>query len=466
MPLVERLLPVSIPEWRAARRGVWGERRIMQSANYRPLRWSEPLAALAGCADEPYAMALLSDGSANGRWSYVLRQPVATFPSMSAAVAALPRSAAPPADADGALPPFRGGLSGLASYEWGAALEPVSPQVRKSPWPDLAIGLYDRLLAFDHHEGRVWAVGTGATGEIAAQASADAERLLDGPTPPGAAVHATFEPRPRPRPYPDDVAAVVEAICAGEIFQANIARSWEGRLSAGVPFDVLHRVAALSPAPFAGYLRLPKLAVVSNSPERFIRVTASGEAETRPIKGTRTRGRTDSEDRVLAAELLASAKDRAENLMIVDLMRNDLSKVCRVGSVGVESFCALESFANVHHLVSTVRGRLVAGASALDLFAEAFPPGSITGAPKLQAMKVIARHEAPRGPYCGSLFWFGFDGAFDSSVLIRTLAFEEDGIGWRFEARAGAGITADSDPLSEDAETVAKIASIQGALAP
>jgi len=147
-------------------------------------------------------------------------------------------------------------------------------------------------------------------------------------------------------------------------------------------------------------------------------------------------------------------------------MRNDIARACAPGSVAVPSLCALESFANVHHLVSTVTGRLAAGRTALDVFAKSFPPGSITGAPKLQAMAVIARHEPPRGPYCGSLFWAGCDGAFDSSVLIRTLAFTEaaDGI-WRFETRAGGGITADSIPAEEDCESLAKIAAIRAALA-
>jgi para-aminobenzoate synthetase component 1 len=430
----------------------------MQSAGCISLPWHDPVPVLADGADEPYALGFISDGSAKGRWSYVLRRPVTTFTTMADALDALSARPARSAAWHDDLPPFRGGLAGLASYEWSGALEAACPQERTAAWPDLAIGLYDRLLAFDHHEKRVWAIG---------QDVASAEGVaawLGKPHWPARSVRATFEARRRAQPYPDDVACVVEAICAGEIFQANIARTWVGSLEAGTPFDVMRRLADASPAPFAGYLRLPGLALVSNSPERFVRVTSSGHAETRPIKGTRPRGRGAEEDRALAAELLASAKDRAENLMIVDLMRNDLSRVCRIGSVKVDAFCALESFANVHHLVSTVSGRLLPGAKALDLFASAFPPGSVTGAPKIQAMQVIARHEAPRGPYCGSLFWFGFDGAFDSSVLIRTLAFEENDAGWRFEARAGAGITADSDPFAEDAEAVAKIAAIRGAL--
>jgi para-aminobenzoate synthetase component 1 len=186
-------------------------------------------------------------------------------------------------------------------------------------------------------------------------------------------------------------------------------------------------------------------------------------AETRPIKGTRPRGAGPAADAALAQELLGSDKDRAENLMIVDLMRNDLARVCRPGSVEVPRLAALESYANVHHLVSRVHGRLAEGLSAWDAFLAAFPPGSVTGAPKLQAMKIIAGYEPPRGPYCGSLFWAG-DGALEASVLIRTVALEADPGGWRFEARAGGGVVADSDPAAEVAETEAKIGAILRAL--
>ena len=271
----------------------------------------------------------------------------------------------------------------------------------------------------------------------------------------------SFTPLRSAADYRAAVAEVTGRIAAGEIFQANVARAWGGRLAAGArPFDLVEALTQASPAPFAAYFRLPGRAVASNSPERFIAVDAAGQAQTRPIKGTRPRGATPAEDAALAAELSASPKDRAENLMIVDLMRNDLARAAIPGSVAVPELFRLESFANVHHLTSTVTARLSPGASAMDLMAAAFPPGSITGAPKVQAMRVIAGLEPPRGPYCGSMFWAGFDGAFDSSVLIRTAAFVEDAEGWRFETRAGAGIVADSDPVAEDQEAEAKIAAL------
>ena len=194
--------------------------------------------------------------------------------------------------------------------------------------------------------------------------------------------------------------------------------------------------------------------MVSNSPERFLSVGA-GDAltvETRPIKGTRPRGRTARDDARMIAELAASAKDRAENLMIVDLMRNDLSRVCPAGAVAAPELFRVETFPNVHHLVSTVTGRLAPGMGAVDLLRAAFPPGSITGAPKVQAMKVISHLEPPRGPYCGSMFWAGADGGFDSSVLIRTVGLVE------------AGVVADSDPALERRETEAKIDALRRAL--
>jgi para-aminobenzoate synthetase component I len=189
--------------------------------------------------------------------------------------------------------------------------------------------------------------------------------------------------------------------------------------------------------------------IASASPERFLRVEA-GQVETRPIKGTRPRGRTPEEDRARAAELCASAKDRAENVMIVDLLRNDLGRVCQYGSVHVAALCRLESFRYVHHLVSEVRGQLRPECDLADLLRAAFPGGSVTGAPKVRAMEIIAELEpVARGPYCGSLGYLGFDGSMDSNLLIRTFT---QGKGW-LSFSVGGGIIADSDPEREYDET-------------
>lgn len=427
--------------------------------------WRAPEAVLAAFADEPWACAFLSGGGGGrARWSYVMRRPDATLvlppDDPRDPFGALKALLGPPAPRHPDGPPFQGGLAGLAAYELGDRVERLA-LARHSDWPDLAVGRYPALLAFDHERGRVLAIGRDPA--LATEAAAWLEA---GDAPARGDLSARLDPAPAAGDYEAAVAEVVGRIHAGEFFQANIARAWTGRLDAGAPLDLLRRLLASSAAPFAAYLRLPGRALVSNSPERFVSV-AAGEAltvETRPIKGTRPRGRTPAEDGRLAAELAASEKDRAENLMIVDLMRNDLSRVCAPGGVVTPELFRLESFANVHHLVSTVRGTLADGLTAVDLLAAAFPPGSVTGAPKVQAMKTIARLEPPRGPYCGAMLWAGFDGAMDSSVLIRTVALAEDGDGWRFEARAGAGIVADSDPRAERIETEDKIAALLGAL--
>ncbi len=439
----------------------------MRAATILERPWRAPEAVLSAFADDPWTCAFLSGGEGErARWSYVLRDPDETltlaaddtrdpFGAMKALLGP-PRTTRP----DG--PPFQGGLAGLAAYELGDRIEPLN-LARHPDWADLTLGRYPALLAFDHRERRVLAIGPDQAG---ADRAAEWLNMPERSGWSGALVARTDPPTPAGT-YEAAVADVIARIHEGEYFQANIARLWTGRLAGGAtPFDLLARLAGQSAAPFAGYLRLPGRAVVSNSPERFVSVGAGREltVETRPIKGTRPRGATPAEDARLAAELLASDKDRAENLMIVDLMRNDLSRVCSPGAVTTPELFRVESFANVHHLVSTVRGRLAPGLTAIDLLEAAFPPGSVTGAPKVQAMKSIARLEPPRGPYCGAMLWAGFDGAFDSSVLIRTVGLVEDGDGWRYEARAGAGIVADSDPRAERLETEDKIAALLRAL--
>ena len=401
----------------------------MIHAAIQTLPWRDPGDALAPFAEEPHALLF---GGPGEPWTYLLRHPARVLdlgPRDNAfAALAVPHV---PADPDG--PPFQGGWAGLACYELGAQAEPVALP-RHPDWPDLHAGLYLQLLAFDRRQRRVLAVGRGDTSAEARTRAAEAAAWLQASAPPASrAVLAADITASSGPAYEAAVAQVVARIEAGEIFQANVARRWTGRLTPGAaPHDLLRRLAAASPAPLAAYYRLPGRAVVSNSPERFLRVDADGAVEARPIKGTRPRSPDPRIDAALAADLAADPKDRAENLMIVDLMRNDLSRVCRPGSVKAPDLFRLESFANVHHLVSTVTGRLRPGVGPAEVLRAAFPPGSITGAPKVQAMKVIAALEAPRGPYCGSLFW--------------------------------AGLVADSDPRLERLETEAKIDAIRRAL--
>jgi para-aminobenzoate synthetase component 1 len=247
------------------------------------------------------------------------------------------------------------------------------------------------------------------------------------------------------------VRRAVEYIHAGDCFQVNLSQ----RLLCGAtepPLDLYARLRERNPAPFAGYFDLGDFVVLSASPERFLRIE-DGLVQTRPIKGTRPRGATPEEDENRRAELLRSAKDRAENVMIVDLLRNDLGRVCAYGSVEVTALCQLETYRTVHHLVSEVRGRLRPGLGAVDLLRAAFPGGSVTGAPKVRAMEIIAELEpTARGPYCGALGYVGFDGAMDTNILIRTITA---GKGW-LQFPVGGGVVADSDPEAEYAETLHK----------
>ncbi|HEY5629499.1 MAG TPA: anthranilate synthase component I family protein [Candidatus Limnocylindrales bacterium] len=245
----------------------------------------------------------------------------------------------------------------------------------------------------------------------------------------------------------------------GEIYQANLTRRLETTFNQD-PWPLFRRLRTGDPALFAGFLDLgrdprtgARRALLSASPEPFLSVDAHGYVSTDPIKGTRPRGKTRDEDRDLARELLASRKDQAENVMIVDVLRNDLGRVCVPGSVRVPRLLRLERTASVQHLVTTVTGRLAPGKDAFDLLAAAFPGGSITGAPKIRAMEVIERLEpVRRGPYCGTMLWLGADGRMGSSILIRTFVAD----GTRLTLHVGGGITWRSDPQDEWDETVTK----------
>ena len=413
--------------------------------------WRDPLAVAAGLRGRDGALALLSDGGPLGRRSFVAAHPDWT-------------------GGEGGLdllrdPALARGVVGLYAYDAGA--RPATGP-RSAVWPDLVLARYPAMLVFDHQQRTVAVTGRGADASAAARAADAAEAWLadaaDPPDPPPPA--PSLAPEAPPEAYLAAVADVVARIAAGELFQANIARAWRGELRPGAdPFDVLLRLAGRAAA-YGAFWRLGDRALVSNSPELFLTFDpASGRIETRPIKGTRPRDPAPDRDAALAAELAASAKDRAENLMIVDLMRNDLSRAAAPGSVAVGRLFEIESHPTVHHLVSTVTATAAPTTGPADLLAATFPPGSITGAPKHQAMKVIAAHEPPRGPWCGSLFHIDDDGGLTASVLIRTVSFERSGEGWRFRTLAGAGIVADSDPASELDETEVKILALREALA-
>jgi para-aminobenzoate synthetase component 1 len=378
------------------------------------------------------------------------------------------------------LPPFQGGAAGLLGYELGRSLEQL-PAARCDEFavPALALGLYDVVVAIDHQASRAWVVSQGFPELEPARRRQRAERrlaeflrLLQSPPPPldpGPANPSMAIPRAQLAPQfplpgfanltsnfsrPDYLRAVrrvVDYIVAGDVFQVNLGQRLLHPARDGSPALYL-RLRQRNPAPFAGYFDLGQFQVVSASPERFVQVRGD-QVETRPIKGTRPRSGDPATDRHVAAELRASAKDRAENVMIVDLLRNDLSRVCRPESVCVSRLCDVETYAHVLHLVSTLRGRLREGRRPLDLLRAAFPGGSITGAPKVRAMEIIAELEpTARGAYCGALGYLGFDGAMDLSILIRTITA---GRGW-WQAPVGGGIIAASVAEQEYQETLDK----------
>ena len=419
----------------------------------RPLPWRDPLAVACGLRERDGAAALLSDGGPLGRRSFVAAEPDRVHVGEAAAGLDLL-----------ADPDWSRQTIGLFAYDAGA--RPATGP-REPAWPDLMLARYPAVLVFDHAGETLTAVGRGASRAAAAAAADRAEAWLAGAiappqTPPPA---DAFPPEAAPAAYEAAVADVVARIAAGELFQANIARAWSGELRRGAdPFDVLARLAGRAAA-YGAWWRVGDRALVSNSPELFLTFDpADRRIATRPIKGTRPRDPDPARDAALAAELAASAKDRAENLMIVDLMRNDLARAAAPGSVRVDRLFEVETLPTVHHLVSTVAATARPEVGAADLLRATFPPGSITGAPKHQAMKVIAGHEPPRGPWCGALFHLD-EGRLTASVLIRTAAFERQGESWRWRTLAGAGIVADSDPAAELAETDAKIRALREALA-
>ena len=429
----------------------------------RTLAWTPPMTAARALAHRDGALCLLSDPGLPGSRSFVAADPdrvqiedrrdAGLFDALSSTDVAAG---------------FDAGVVGLAAYDAGAR---AATGPRASVWPDLILARYPALLVFDHDAARLQAIGWGED-DAAAQAACDrAETWLDQAaalppvsTPPPPA--ADLIPDAPDAAYVEAVAAVVGRIRVGDLFQANIARAWTATLTPDAdPFDVFARLTCDGGAPFGAFWRIGDRALVSNSPELFLTLeAATGRVETRPIKGTRARDADPLRDAANAADLIASDKDRAENLMIVDLMRNDLSRVCTPGSVVVERLFDLESLPTVHHLVSTVTGALEPGRDVADLLEACFPPGSITGAPKHQAMKVIAAHEAPRGAWCGSLFVLDEVADLSASVLIRTAAFERIEGRWRVRTQAGAGIVADSDPASELRETEIKISALRRAL--
>jgi para-aminobenzoate synthetase component I len=358
------------------------------------------------------------------------------------------------------LPPFQGGAAGFFSYDLGRGLETLPASGRDNPdMPDMAVGIYDQVLTFDHHKNQAWMITHASNYHDARKKQDYILGLIANPPRilPFQDAALDWQSNFEADEYTAAVEKIIAYIKAGDIFQANLAQRFEATLPPDFDaFSHYLRLREVNPAPMAAFMNCGDVKIASASPERFLSVKGRA-VETRPIKGTQPRSGDPELDLKYREKLEASEKDHAENTMIVDLLRNDLSKVCTATSIEVEDLCRLESFASVHHLVSTIRGRLKSGKNALDLLRACFPGGSITGAPKIRAMEIIEELEAVRrGPYCGAMAYIGFDGTMDSAILIRTLVYQ----GRSVSLSAGGGITAGSDADQEYQETFDKAEAI------
>jgi para-aminobenzoate synthetase component 1 len=458
---------------------------------------TRPIDAAEGFRDLP-GLALLESArpGRNARWTYLTADPVAVLetpaggPDPFVVSRRLLGRMDPARLADPAAPPFTGGLAGYLGYDLGHLLERLpSISLDDQGLPPLRLALHDWVVAWDRRTGTAWMAGRAVDGDVRrlARRLDDVHARLTTPrtADPRAADARGAEARDAEardaadaaplafrsglsrEAYEARVEAIRQHIAAGDIYQANLTRRLETAFD-GDPWARYRRLRTGDPSLFSAYLDLgpspetgrPR-ALLSASPEPFLSLDATGVVATDPIKGTRPRGRDRAEDRALACELLASAKDRAENVMIVDVLRNDLGRVCLPGTVRVPRLCRLERTAAVQHLVSTVTGQLAPGRDAFDLLAASFPGGSITGAPKIRAMELLEGLEpVRRGPYTGALGWIGPDGAMQTSILIRTFVAD----GRRLTLHVGGGITWGSDPAAEWEETVAKARGPLGAI--
>ncbi|MGY4422014.1 para-aminobenzoate synthetase component 1 [Bradyrhizobium sp. JR6.1] len=378
---------------------------------------------------EPFSTYLVADGQANWNGAAVTGDPWAVLRSLLARY----REAHRPD-----LPPFQGGAAGFLAYDLNRTLERLpATSIAGLGLPQSILHFYDVVVSFDHRDHRCWIVSTGWPEQDSARRTERACRradefasLLAKPRLPRIIMPSTaggWDSNFGREGFIAAVQRVIELILAGDIFQANIAQCFSARVSPLFdPLTFYCQLRSSNPAPFAAFLRYDKLTIASSSPERFLKLDGR-QVETRPIKGTIARSANSDEDRRRAEILLASQKDHAENIMIVDLLRNDLSRVCTDNSIEVAALCNVESYASVHHLVSVVRGALAADQDAVSLLRACFPGGSVTGVPKVRAMGIIADIEkVAREVYCGSIGFIGFNGHMDTNIAIRTVMIDDN----------------------------------------
>jgi para-aminobenzoate synthetase component 1 len=365
------------------------------------------------------------------------------------------------------LPPFQGGVAGFFSYDLCHPLDGILCDKKDFDFPQVGVGFYDVVISFDHLKQKAWVISSGLPEENLIEREKKAKQRLNdilkrlciasedkisegfNKTIPQEAIKASF----KKEEYCELIKTVINYIREGDIFQANISQRFMVHLKNQLtPYQLYCKLRAINPAPFSAYLNFKELVIASASPERFIKLDEK-TVEARPVKGTRPRGKDNKEDKMYAQALMQSEKDRCENVMIVDLMRNDLARACEDHSVKVSKLCGLESFRSVHHLVSVVNATLKHDLHATDLLKSTFPGGSVTGAPKIRAMQIIDELERNnRGPYCGSIGFIGFDGSMDTSITIRTFVIKDEIVTYQ----VGGAIVYDSNPEEEYLETLHK----------
>jgi len=408
----------------------------------------------------PYLLASSASAGRLGRWSLLLRaddEPALVLDQAGEegtsgfldALAERQRETDTGPDADDPRLPFCGGWFVYLGYELAAEIEPgLRLPAARDGLPVAMARRCRSALLHDHLEKRFWIAAEDAA-ELAS-ARAEVEALGQGGDPP-------LEPPPElalsadlGERFKSGVERIREYIRAGDVFQVNLSRGWEARGKGAIdPASLYQSLAGSNPAPFAALARLPGGTIVSSSPERLVSIDGQ-RVQTRPIAGTRPRGQSEEADSRLTTELVSHPKERAEHIMLIDLERNDLGRVCRTGSVEVDELMVIESYAHVHHIVSNVRGLLREEATAADVIRAVFPGGTITGCPKVRCMQIIAELERHgRGCYTGALGYLGRDGRMDLNILIRSMVVSDN----RITFRTGAGIVADSDPEAELAET-------------
>ena len=415
----------------------------------------------------PFLLDSASRGGSLGRWSILMRVDPDQAPLVACGDSAeeflprLDRAFESQSRPQPSRLPFEGGWFVYLGYELVGEVEPrLNHRAVPDGTPKAFATRCNAALMLDHQTGDSFAVA-----ETPALLAAVADEAAGAGSMPDAKDGIELPPM-----RPDDgesfmrgVERIREYILAGDVFQVNLSRAWQGPTeSAPDPVEVYRRLSASNPAPFAGLARLPGGTLLSSSPERLVSVHGR-VIEARPIAGTRPRGDSPERDRALSSELLAHPKERAEHIMLIDLERNDLGRICVPGTVDVDELMIVESYAHVHHIVSNVCGRLRDDVSPADVIRACFPGGTITGCPKVRCMEIIAELEtAGRGFYTGSMGYLGLDGRMDLNILIRSMLVSDGGI--RF--RTGAGIVADSEPAAELAETEAKARGLMHALNP